>query len=122
MNTKIKKLAGTAAIAVGATVALFAATGTAEAAGVVTGAYVNNGLGTTVPVSDSANPAGAIEVCTYRSHVAGHPFLLPYFTTVRLTGKAPTNLQIFGISTGTTYLVSITCPDTGSSKIFTQSF
>jgi 4-hydroxy-3-methylbut-2-en-1-yl diphosphate synthase IspG/GcpE len=121
MNTNFKKLAGAAAIAAGTAAALFGATGTAQAT-IVTSPYANNGFGTTVQVSDTKNPVGSIEVCTYSSHVAGHPFALPYFTTVRLSGPDATTLQIFGISTGTTYQVNITCPDTGTTKIFQQTF
>jgi hypothetical protein len=120
MNTNLKKLAGAAAIAAGAAAALFGATGTAEAA-VLTN-YTNNGLGTNVTVTDTANPQGAVEVCTYSSHAEGNPFLLPYFATVTLTGTTPSNLQIFGIQTGTKYTVNIFCPNSGTNKHFSQVF
>jgi|KBSSwiStaDraftv2_1062776.scaffolds.fasta_scaffold05549_7 hypothetical protein len=120
MISNLKKLAGAVAIAAGAAAALFGATGTASAA--VLTSYTNNGVGTVVTVTDTANPDGAVEICSYRSHVAGHPFLLPYFATVTLTGKTPSNLQIFGIQTGTQYQVNIFCPNSGTSKVFTQNF
>ena len=120
MNTNLKKLAGAAAIAAGTAAALFGATGTADAA-VLTN-YTNNGLGTNVTVTDTANPQGAVEVCTYSSHAQGDPFLLPYFATVTLTGTTPSNLQIFGIQTGTKYTVNIFCPNSGTNKHFSQVF
>ncbi|MCP9273267.1 hypothetical protein [Mycolicibacterium arenosum] len=120
MKTTVKKLIGSGAIALGAAAAVIGATGTAQAA--VTASYQNNGLGTTVTVTDSKNPVGAIEICTYSSHVAGAPFLFPYFTTVQLSGPTPSNVQIFGIQTGTTYTVTISCPNTGTSKTFNQTF
>jgi hypothetical protein len=121
MNTNFKKLAGAVAVAAGTAAALFGATGTAQAT-IVTSTYSNNGFGTSVQVSDTNNPVGSVEVCTYSSHVVGRPFLLPYFTTVRLSGPEATTLQIFGISTGTNYQVNIACPDTGTTKIFQQTF
>lgn len=120
MITNLKKIAGTGAIALGAAAALFGATGTAQAG--VTANYQNNGFGTNVTVTDSLNPQGSVEICTYSSHVAGAPFLLPYFATVQLSGPTPSNLQIFGIQTGTTYSVSISCPNTGTTKNFQQTF
>lgn len=120
MISTIRKIVGTGAIALGATAALFGATGTAQAA--VSASYQNNGLGTNVTISDSANPVGAIEICTYSSHVAGAPLLLPYFTTVQLSGPTPSNVQIFGIQTGTTYSVTIKCAGTGTVKSFNQTF
>jgi hypothetical protein len=120
MNTNLTKLAGAAAIAAGTAAALFGATGTADAA-VLTN-YTNNGLGTIVQVTDTANPAGSVEVCTYSSHAQGNPFLLPYFSAVTLTGTTPSNLQIFGIQTGTKYTVDIFCPNSGTNKHFSQVF
>ena len=120
MNTTLKKIAGTGAIALGAAAVLIGATGTAQAA--VTASYQNNGLGTNVTVADSQNPVGSIEICTYRSHVAGAPLLFPYFTTVQLSGPTPTNVQIFGIQTGTTYKVTISCPNTGTTSSFNKTF
>lgn len=120
MITNIKKIVGTGAIALGATAALFGATGTANAA--VSASYTNNGLGTNVTVSDSKNPVGALEICTYRSAVAGAPLLLPYFTTFQLSGPTPSNVQIFGIQTGTTYTVTINCTGTGTSTTFNKTF
>ena len=120
MFTNLKKLIGASAIAAGAVAALFGATGSAQAA-VLTN-YANNGLGTVVTVTDTANPAGQVEVCTYSSHAQGNPFLLPYFATVTLTGKTPSQLQIFGLQTGTKYQVTIFCPNSGTTKRFSQVF
>jgi hypothetical protein len=120
MNTNLKKLAGAAAIAAGTAAALFGAAGTADAA--LLTSYTNNGLGTVVQVTDTANPDGAVETCTYSSHAQGNPFLLPYFSAVTLTGKTPSNLQIFGIQTGTKYTVDIFCPNSGTNKHFSQTF
>src|SRR4051812_17630955 len=89
MISNLKKLAGASVIAAGAAAALFGATGTAQAA--VLTDYTNNGVGTIVTVTDTANSPGAVEICSYRSHVVGHPFLLPYFATVTLTGTTPSN-------------------------------
>jgi hypothetical protein len=120
MISTITKFVGTGAVALGAAAALFGATGTAQAA--VSASYQNNGLGTNVTVSDSANPVGSVEVCTYSSHVAGAPLLFPYFTTFTLSGPTPSNVQIFGIQTGTTYSVTISCAGTGTTKTLTKTF
>jgi hypothetical protein len=115
LNTNLKKLATTAAaaIAVAAPVVLFAGAGTAQAAQPSV-SYTNNAFGTVAHVSDPANPPGAIEICNYSSHVAGNPFLFPFFSPVQVSGTTPSDLQILGIQTGTTYSVTISCPVGGT--------
>ena len=120
MNATAKKFA-IVPVAVGlASAALFAGAGTASAAS-PSASYINNGLGTVARISDPANPPGAVETCTYRSHVAGNPLLFPYFSPVVLSGPTPSDLQIFGIQTGTAYQVTISCP-VGGTTSFTKNY
>jgi len=118
MNSKKLATIAGAAVAVAAPAALVFGAGTAQATAV---SYSNNAIGTVAHVSDAANPAGAIEVCTYSSHVHNNPFLFPFFSTVELSGPTPSDLQILGIQTGTTYDVTVNCP-VGGTKNFQQKY
>jgi hypothetical protein len=122
MNTNLKKLAtsGAAAVAVAVPAALFVGAGTAQAA-LPAVSYTNDGIGTVAHVSDPNNPPGAIEFCNYSSHVAGNPFLFPFFSPVQLSGKTASDLQILGIQTGTLYDVTVSCP-VGGTVTFQQNY
>ena len=121
MHTTIQKLAtmGIGAAAIGTAATLFLGAGTANAA--VSANYKNNGFGTVVSVKDPANPPGAIEICSYKSHVKGNPFLFPYFSTVQLSGNTPSDLQNIGNQTCTSYSLTISCPFGGTTS-FTKNF
>jgi hypothetical protein len=122
LNTNLKKLAttGAAAIAVAAPVALFVGAGMAQAAQPSV-SYTNDAIGTVAHVADPSNPPGAIEICNYSSHVAGNPFLFPFFSPVQLSGTTASDLQILGIQTGTKYDVTVSCP-VGGTKTFQQNY
>jgi hypothetical protein len=123
MSTNLKKLATTvaAAAAVAAPAALFVGAGTAQAATPPSVTYSNNAFGTIAHISDPANPAGSIEICHYSSHVKGNPFLFPFYSPVQVSGSTASDLQIFGLQTGTAYTVKVEC-NGGGSTTFTQNF
>jgi len=110
---------GVAAAIVVAPAVLFAGAGTAQAAPLVN--YSNDLIGTVAHVSDPANPPGAIEFCNYHSNVAGQPFAFPFDSPVQLDGPTPSDLQIPGIQTGTTWAVTVSCP-VGGTHFFQQKF
>ena len=122
MATNLKKLTtrGAAAVAVVVPAALFAGAGTAQAAQPAV-SYTNNTIGTIAHISDPSNPPGAIELCNYSSHVAGNPFLFPFFSPVQLSGNTASDLQILGIQTGTRYDVTVSCP-VGGTTTFQQNY
>ena len=110
---------GLAAAVLVAPVVLFAGAGTAQAAPFIS--YTNDLIGTIAHVSDPSNPPGAIEFCNYHSNVAGQPFAFPFDSPVQLDGPTPSDLQIPGIQTGTTWAVRVSCP-VGGTQVFTQKF
>ena len=110
---------GVAAAVVLAPAVLFASAGTAQAAPFVN--YTNDIIGTIAHVSDPSNPPGAIELCNYHSNVAGQPFAFPFDSPVQLDGPTPSDLQIPGIQTGTTWAVRVSCP-VGGTHFFQQTF
>lgn len=122
-HTRKKKLTsagiGVAAAVVVTPVVLFAGAGTAQAAPFVS--YTNDLIGTIAHVADPSNPPGAIEFCNYHSNVAGQPFAFPFDAPVQLDGPTPSDLQIPGIQTGTTWAVRVSCP-VGGTQFFTQKF
>jgi hypothetical protein len=120
MNTKKLATLGAAAVAVAAPAALFAGAGTAYAAAPAV-TYTNNAFGTIAHISDPGNPPGSIEFCNYSSHVKGNPLLFPFFSPVQLSGSTPSDLQIFGIQTGTPYTVTVSCNGGGSTTL-TKNF